>query len=111
MTRRSLPLLALLLLFNATASALDPVLVVTPRAQVVPASAVNRPFLAAAQAARAVNLTARGYVESELRISGRANVYDGAPSGDAAKLRVAGVPYVTRLLVRQPGTRRASAAA
>lgn len=102
MTRRSLPLLTLLLLFNATASALDPVLVVTPRAQVVPASQVNRPFLAAAQAAQPVNLAARGYVESELLLSGRANVYDGAPAGDAAKVRAASVPYVTRMLVRQP---------
>jgi hypothetical protein len=102
MTRRSLPLLALLLLFNATASALDPVLVVTPRAQVVPASPVNRPFLGAAQAAQPVDLAARGYVESELRISGRANVHDSAPAADAAQVRVANVPYVTRMLVRQP---------
>jgi hypothetical protein len=101
MKRRSLPLLALLLLFNTAASALEPVLVVTPRAQVLPVSATNRPFLAAGQALQRVDLPARGYVESELRVSGRAKVYDWAPAGDAVTPR-ADAPYVTRILVRQP---------
>jgi hypothetical protein len=101
MTRRILPLLALLLLVNEAAGAQEPVLVNTPRAQLLPVSPTNRPFLAAGQALQPVDLAARGYAESELRVSGRANVYDWA-SADAVEVRTADAPYVTRILVRQP---------
>src|SRR5689334_24430554 len=101
MIRRSLPLLALLLLINHTASAVDPALVITPRAQVLPVSPTNRPFLAAGQTLQPMDLAARGYVESELRVTGRANVYERTPGG-ALKTRAADVPYATRILVRQP---------
>ncbi|MEO6368408.1 MAG: alpha/beta hydrolase domain-containing protein, partial [Steroidobacteraceae bacterium] len=79
-------------------------LVPTPRALIVPASATNRPFLAAAQAQQPVDLAARGYVESELLVSGYANVYDWAEAGSAAAVAVrnADVPYTTRILVRRP---------
>ncbi len=86
------------------ALAAQPQLVPTPRAQSLPASATNRPFLAAAQAQQPVDLAARGYVESELLVSGYANVYDWAEAGSAAAVavRTADVPYTTRILVRRP---------
>jgi hypothetical protein len=100
--RRSLPLLTLLLLINHTARALEPVLVTTPRAQLLPVSPTNRPFLAAGYAVQAVDLLTRGYVESEWRVSGRASIYEWASGGGGVNVRSADVPYVTRLLVRQP---------
>lgn len=100
--RRSLPLLTLLLLINHTAGALQPVLVTTPRAQLLPVSPTNRPFLAASFALQPVDLVARGYVETEWRVSGRGSLYEWGTGGNAMTVRAAEVPYVTRLLVRQP---------
>jgi len=101
MLRRSLPLLAALLLGAAPIGAAEARLVPTPRASLMPASSTNRPFLAADRALAPVALATRGYVETEHSVSGFANVYDWAPGGEAM-VRAAAVPYTTRILVRQP---------
>jgi hypothetical protein len=100
MLRRSLPLLTLLLLATVKAQAIEPALVVTPRAQPLPASATNHPFLAAARALLPVNLAARGYVESEFAVAGGAGIHEWA--GVGAQPQTAQLPYTTRILVRQP---------
>ena len=84
--------------------AAEPQLVSTPRARVLPASVTNRPFLAADRAQQPVSLAATGYIESELLVSGYANIYDWAPIGatSAVTVRNAAVPYTTRILVRRP---------
>lgn len=103
MLRRSLPLLMVLMLADAGLRAAEPVLVPTPRASILPASATNRPFLGADHALAPVDLAARGYVETELLVSGYANVYDwAAGGGEGAVVRTANVPYATRILVRRP---------
>jgi hypothetical protein len=109
MLRRSLPLLVVLLVAGAVMAAepqdsVEPRMVATPRAKVLAASATNRPFLAADRALQPVNLLARGYVETELAVSGYANVYDWAQGAAPARVavRAADVPYTTRVLVRQP---------
>ena len=86
------------------ALAAEPQLVPTPRAQRLPISITNRPFLAAAQAQQPVDLATRGYLEAELLVSGYANVYDWAEAGSAAAVTVrnADIPYTTRILVRRP---------
>jgi hypothetical protein len=102
MLRRSLPLLMVLLLGGAGVRAAEPRLVPTPRASVLPASPTNRPFLGADRAQAPVDLAARGYLETELRVSGFANVYDWAPGAAGVVARTADVPYATRILVRRP---------
>jgi len=101
MLRRSLPLLAALLLGATPIGAAEARLVPTPRASLMPASPTNRPFLAADRALAPVALVARGYVETEHSVSGFANVYDWAPGGEVT-VRAAAVPYTTRILVRRP---------
>jgi hypothetical protein len=104
MLRRSLPLLTVLLLAGTAVFAAEPRLVPTPRASVMPASATDRPFLGADHALAPVDLAARGYVETELSVSGFANVYDWAApgSGRDVVVRAPDVPYTTRILVRRP---------
>jgi hypothetical protein len=103
MLRRSLPLLRVLLLGSAAVCAAEPRLVPTPRATVMPASPTNRPFLGADHALAPVDLAARGYVETELLVSGFANVYDWSTGGgEGVVVRAADVPYTTRILVRRP---------
>jgi Alpha/beta hydrolase domain len=104
MLRRSLPLLLVLLLGGRIICAADAHLVPTPRASLMPASPTNRPFLAADHALAPVDLVASGYVESELAVSGFANVYEWAARGasEAVAVRGANVPYTTRILVRRP---------
>jgi hypothetical protein len=103
MLRRSLPLLMVLLLGGATVCAAEPRLVPTPRASVLTASPTNRPFLGADHALAPVDLAARGYVETELLVSGFANVYDWAAGGaEGVVVRSPDVPYTTRILVRRP---------
>lgn len=80
----------------------QPGLVPTPRAQTLAVSATNRPFLAAASALKPVNLAAAGYEESELLVSGFANIYDWGASAGELNVRVPGVAYTTRILVRRP---------
>jgi len=79
-------------------------LVATPRATVLPVSATNRPFLAAARSEQPVELAAAGYAESELLVSGVANVYDWTAGASSTQLQVraADVPYTTRILLRRP---------
>lgn len=81
-----------------------PRLVPTPRARELPASATNRPFLAAARAREPVDLAAVGYSETEYLVRGFASIYawTGAPSDAAVAVRAQGVPYGTRMLVRRP---------
>jgi len=103
MLRRSLPLLMVLLLGGAAVRAAESRLVPTPRASVLPTSPTNRPFLGADHALAPVDLAARGYLETELLVSGFANVYDWAAGGaDGVVARGANVPYTTRILVRRP---------
>ena len=79
----------------------------TPRAKPLPASATNLPFLAAARAEQPVDLAAAGYTESELLVSGVANVYDWpVAAGMPLQVRGAEVPYTTRILLRRPADLR-----
>jgi hypothetical protein len=73
----------------------------TPRAALLPASATNRPFLGAAYAVQPVDLAASGYEESELLVSGFANIYEWN-EGRGVTVRIPDVPYATRILVRRP---------
>ncbi len=81
-----------------------PQLVPTPRARLLPASATNRPFLAAARTQQPVDLKAAGYAESEYLVNGVANIYEwtGAPEQAAVGVRDAAIPWATRILVRRP---------
>ncbi len=88
-------------------AALQPVapqMVPTPRARALPATATNRPFLAAARAVEPVDLGAVGYTETEYFVRGFANIYawTGAPQDAAVAVRTPRVPYTTRILVRRP---------
>jgi hypothetical protein len=64
----------------------DPVLVPTPRAKALAATATNRPFLAATRLQQPVDLAGRGYAESESLVQGNSG----------------GQAWVTRMLVRRP---------
>lgn len=77
-------------------------LVPTPRAQIMAISPTNRPFLAAASSLRPVDLGARGYEESELLVSGFANIYQWVGDTAAVTVNVPNVAYTTRILVRRP---------
>lgn len=107
MMKRLLPLLLALAVPQYLPAAADPAapqMVVTPRARALPVSATNRPFLAAARAQQAVNLTTLGYVETEYVVNGTASIYEwtGEPRDALVAARARGVPYATRLLVRRP---------
>ncbi len=99
-----LPLMTFAALAGAQAPVTEPQLVVTPRARVLPASATNRPFLAAARALQPVDLTPRGYTEVELAVTGQASIYDwsGAASDATIAVRATNIGYATRVLVRRP---------
>lgn len=86
----------------ATAAGAPAQLVPTPRAQLLAISPTNRPFLAAASALQPVDLPARGYEESELLVSGFANIYQWVDSTAAVNVGVPNVAYTTRILVRRP---------
>ena len=73
--------------------------VVGPIAQ----SEASHAFGGAAYTLRPEDLAAQGYVEEEVLVSGKANVYDWPSSG--AVVRTADVPYTTRVLVRRPKDR------
>lgn len=108
MSIRSLTGLMLSMLFcTHLAQAAEPrsaQLVPTPRARLLPVSATNRPFLSALHAEQPVPLATNGYAESELVVSGFANIHEwtGAPGDAAVSVRDATVPYSTRVLVRRP---------
>src|SRR5687768_8750478 len=65
----------------------DPVLVPTPRAKVLPATATSRPFLAASRSQQPVDLAPRGYTENELVVRGSTSTSQS---------------WGTRILVRRP---------
>jgi hypothetical protein len=84
-----------------------PGLAKTPVPQVsgpFPQSEASHAFGGAAYTLRPEDLSKQGYVEEEFFVSGKANVYDWSPPGsaEAAVVRTANAPYVTRLLVRRP---------
>ncbi len=70
----------------------------------LPVTASSYPFGAADHTRVPEDLAAAGYVEEEFLMAGTANVYDWPAPGPAV-IRTAGVPYVTRLLVRRPAQR------
>jgi hypothetical protein len=102
MLREKMSVGVLLLLAGGLVQAAEPLLVPTPRASVLAASATNRPFLAAARAQQPVDLAARDYTETELLLRGYANVYDWTGTDSELAVRQANQPFATRLLVRRP---------
>jgi hypothetical protein len=70
----------------------------------LPVTATSYPFGAADHTRVPEDLRAVGYVEEEFLVAGTANVYDWPAPGPAV-VRTAGVPYVTRVLVRRPADR------
>lgn len=62
------------------------------------------PFGAASHTRVPEDLAAIGYIEEEFLVAGTANVYDWPAPGPAV-IRTAGVPYVTRVLIRRPAER------
>lgn len=67
----------------------------------LPVTADSYPFGAADHTRVTQDLRAIGYMEEEFLVAGTANVYDWPAPGPAV-LRTAGVPYVTRVLLRRP---------
>ena len=70
----------------------------------LPVSATSYPFGAADHQAVPQDLSRRGYVEEEYRVSGAANVYEWPATGPAV-VRTPAAPYTTRVLVRRPAKR------
>jgi hypothetical protein len=71
----------------------------------IPVTRDSYPFMSANHAVEPFDLNKVGYVEKEYLVSGRANVYDYARNG-GLKVRSAGAPYTTRILVRYPSDPR-----
>jgi hypothetical protein len=71
----------------------------------IPVTRDSYPFMSANHAVEPFDLNKVGYVEKEYLVSGRANVYDYASNG-GLKVRSAGAPYTTRILVRYPADPR-----
>jgi hypothetical protein len=67
----------------------------------IPVTGSSHPFGGAAWQLRPQQLKRDGYVEEEYLVSGTANVYTW-PAPGPAKVRTAGAPYTTRMLVRRP---------
>jgi len=87
----------------APSAAQPPAVAPLPTGVVRPPSGKGVPWGAAAVegATGSVDLAEVGYVEEELVVSGRANVYRYGPTG-TVEVETAGVPYATRILVRRP---------
>jgi len=66
-------------------------------------TAESHPFMAANINEPPIDLAARGYVEEEFFVSGIGNVYDWQTDG-TIKVRLSGLPYTTRILIRRPST-------
>jgi hypothetical protein len=98
------PVIVALMWLGRCAHAADAQLVATPRAKLLPVSATNVPFLAAARTGQPVTLATAGYSEREYLVSGVANIYDWTGNAQATQLsvRAAKLPYATRMLVRRP---------
>ena len=76
----------------------------TPIPQVskpIPVTDASHPFGGAEFQLRPQQLKRDGYKETEHLVSGKANVYTWLEPGPA-KVRTAGAPYTTRILVRRP---------
>lgn len=67
----------------------------------IPVTPTSYPYGAADRLIEPMDLAAAGYVEEEFFVSGNANVYDWARTGDLT-VRHARAPYTTRILVRRP---------
>ena len=75
---------------------------VTPRVEgPVPVTASSHPFGAMSHSRGGLDLDRFGYIEEEYFLHGTANIYDEL-SGSVLTVEHAGVPYVTRVLVRRP---------
>jgi hypothetical protein len=70
----------------------------------IPQSAASHAFGGAAYTRVPTDLGLVGYLEEEVFVSGRANVYEWPQAGPAV-VRTAGAPYTTRVLVRRPSAR------
>src|SRR5712671_3181715 len=68
----------------------------------VPSTTDSYPFGAADHTRIPTDLTAIGYVEEEVFVSGKANVYDWPTGSASAVVRTANAPYTTRVLIRRP---------
>jgi len=74
----------------------------TPRVEgPVPVTSSSHPFSAMSHSRGGLDLGRFGYIEEEYFLHGTANIYDKL-SGSALTVVHAGVPYVTRVLVRRP---------
>ncbi|MBS1819408.1 MAG: hypothetical protein JSU08_15865 [Acidobacteria bacterium] len=100
MLKRAYLLFLALLVPALTATAASPV----PGVRPLPVTAESYPFGAADHTRVPTDLKALGYVEEEFLVAGTANVYDWPAPGPAV-VRTAGVPYVTRVLIRRPADR------
>lgn len=87
----------------AAGESAQPGWVPTPRAERLPISATNRPFLSAGRTAAPVNLQAAGYVEEEVLLSGRSGLYDWGPTARSpVAARGPGEAWTTRMVIRRP---------
>lgn len=101
---RALGLLSVLLLgatLPAAAQEARPQPVPVPKVAAVPITATSYPQLSASRQMEPIALDRHGFTEEEFFVSGTANVYDWAASGDVT-VKTADAPYTTRLLVRRP---------
>ncbi len=67
----------------------------------IPVTATSFPFMSATRMQEPVDLAKVGFVEEEFFVSGTANVYDWAPTGELT-VKIPNAPYATRILVRRP---------
>jgi hypothetical protein len=70
----------------------------------IPVTADSHPLAASDSTQTPIDLSSHGYVEEEYFVRGAGSVYDWEPDG-SIKVRAAGLPYVTRILVRRPASR------
>ena len=97
--------LALLLMVTPAAAQSPPTPVPLPVVTgPVAVSATSYPLMAAATLQTVVDLPARGYLEEEFFVSGRADVYDW--DGGGVRVLTPGANYTTRILLRRPADPR-----
>jgi hypothetical protein len=68
----------------------------------IPVSQTSFPFLSVTRMQEPVDLAKVGFVEEEFFVSGTANVYDWAATGELT-VETPNAPYTTRIIVRRPG--------
>lgn len=71
----------------------------------IPVTPDSYPLMASAKLQTLVDLPKLGYVEEELFVSGRANVYDWAADGTLS-VKTPAAPYTTRIMLRRPADPR-----